>query len=102
MHRFIWQNGVEILVVFVFFFNQKTAYEIKYGLVGSEMYIRDRVWRAREYNLTSAPAMRRPDGLCRRATRRGGPCPFYTSDAADERSRVDLGGSRILKKKKKK
>ena len=28
-------------------------------------------------------------------------CLFYTSDAADERSSVDLGGRRILKKKKK-
>ena len=25
-----------------FYFTQKTAYEIKYGLVGSELYIRDR------------------------------------------------------------
>ena len=29
-----------------------------------------------------------------------GPCLLYTSDAADERSSVDLGGRRILKKKK--
>ena len=29
------------------------------------------------------------------------PCLLYTSDAADERSSVDLGGRRILKKKKK-
>ena len=29
-------------------------------------------------------------------------CLLYTSDAADERSSVDLGGSRIIKKKKKK
>ena len=28
------------------------------------------------------------------------PCLLYTSDAADERSSVDLGGRRILKKKK--
>ena len=28
-------------------------------------------------------------------------CLLYTSDAADERSSVDLGGRRILKKKKK-
>ena len=28
-------------------------------------------------------------------------CLLYTSDAADERSRVDLGGCRIIKKKKK-
>ena len=29
-------------------------------------------------------------------------CLLYTSDAADERSSVDLGGRRILKKKQKK
>ena len=29
------------------------------------------------------------------------PCLLYTSDAADERSRVDLGGRRVIKKKKK-
>ena len=28
-------------------------------------------------------------------------CLLYTSDAADERSRVDLGGRRLLKKKNK-
>ena len=31
----------------------------------------------------------------------GGACLLYTSDAADERSSVDLGGRRIIKKKKK-
>ena len=30
----------------------------------------------------------------------GGYCLLYTSDAADERSSVDLGGRRIIKKKK--
>ena len=29
-----------------------------------------------------------------------GVCLLYTSDAADERSSVDLGGRRIIKKKK--
>ena len=29
-----------------------------------------------------------------------GTCLLYTSDAADERSSVDLGGRRIIKKKK--
>ena len=33
--------------------------------------------------------------------RQNGPCLLYTSDAADERSSVDLGGRRIIKKKKK-
>src|SRR5678815_4588070 len=31
---------------------------------------------------------------------RNNPCLLYTSDAADERSSVDLGGRRIIKKKK--
>ena len=31
----------------------------------------------------------------------GNNCLLYTSDAADERSSVDLGGRRIIKKKKK-
>ena len=31
---------------------------------------------------------------------KGGRCLLYTSDAADERSRVDLGGHRIINKKK--
>ena len=31
---------------------------------------------------------------------RNSPCLLYTSDAADERSSVDLGGRRIIKKKK--
>ena len=30
---------------------------------------------------------------------KGGGCLLYTSDAADERSSVDLGGRRIIKKK---
>src|SRR5665811_2583465 len=29
-----------------------------------------------------------------------GPCLLYTSDAADDLTRVDLGGRRIIKKKK--
>ncbi len=33
------------VVVFFFFFKQKTAYEISLGLVGSEMCIRDRTTR---------------------------------------------------------
>ena len=33
-------------------------------------------------------------------TRNAWGCLLYTSDAADERSSVDLGGRRIIKKKK--
>ena len=35
-----------------------------------------------------------------RSTERTYICLLYTSDAADERSSVDLGGRRIIKKKK--
>ena len=35
----------------------------------------------------------------RRICQQGQACLLYTSDAADERSSVDLGGRRIIKKK---
>ena len=38
--------------------------------------------------------------ISRRCVRRYRICLLYTSDAADERSSVDLGGRRIIKKKK--
>ena len=39
-------------------------------------------------------------GCCHPDRVRAGTCLLYTSDAADERSSVDLGGRRIIKKKK--
>src|SRR5678816_2842818 len=60
------------------------------SLVGSEMCVRDRSttawWRWMRIP-TRMPSWRA--------------CLLYTSDAADERSSVDLGGRRIIKKKKK-
>ena len=88
------------MVVF-FFFKQKTAYEIQYGLVGSEMCIRDRVETDEEacaqyQNLALVDRfiwhMQNVPGV-------NSACLLYTSDAADERSSVDLGGRRIIKKK---
>ena len=43
-------------------------------------------------------ALRRSERFC--ASLPSSCCLLYTSDAADERSSVDLGGRRILKKKK--
>mgnify|MGYP003381460489 CR=1 FL=1 len=47
---------------------------------------------------------RRAAAAHQHGTRDAGPaadgCLLYTSDAADERSSVDLGGRRIIKKKK--
>ena len=47
-------------------------------------------------------ALRRPGARRADLHRRDllGGCLLYTSDAADERSSVDLGGRRIIKKKK--
>ena len=41
----------------------------------------------------------RHDGLARAVRRQAYACLLYTSDAADERSSVDLGGRRIIKNK---
>ena len=38
--------------------------------------------------------------VCISAVKKNITCLLYTSDAADERSSVDLGGRRIIKKKK--
>ena len=67
------------------------------------MCIRD---RGKEYGLHVDPTARveaTPVGMRQRVEilktlYRG--CLLYTSDAADERSSVDLGGRRIIKKKK--
>src|SRR5665648_1305033 len=40
--------------------------------------------------------------LCRKEILQINPCLLYTSDAADEEDSVDLGGRRIIKKKKNK
>ena len=69
--------------------------------MGSEMCIRDRLLlHADPLNARDeARAVGRPHqiGDLARALLRG--CLLYTSDAADERSSVDLGGRRIIKKK---
>ena len=70
--------------------------------MGSEMCIRDRRRAGARAEEGGARRLRRagshasPDG--------GEPeekgCLLYTSDAADERSSVDIGGRRIIKQKK--
>ena len=88
---------------FFFFFKQKTAYEIQYGLVGSEMCIRDSFISAAngQFQYHSAGVTIAPTGEnIEMAKTQTYICLLYTSDAADERSSVDLGGRRIIKKKK--
>ena len=66
------------------------------------MCIRDRDYRIRGID---DPGHRHPDVLLTDvaqawAAASATGCLLYTSDAADERSSVDLGGRRIIKKKK--
>ena len=51
-------------------------------------------------DVPDAVDVRHPGGRLRAHRSRSGDCLLYTSDAADERSSVDLGGRRIIKKKK--
>ena len=46
--------------------------------------------------------LREANGVGLAAPQVGRPCLLYTSDAADERSSVDLGGRRFIKQKKQK
>ena len=71
--------------------------------MGSEMCIRDRAdtvpleCPARDRRALGEIAADRNAGIRADACS----CLLYTSDAADERSSVDLGGRRIIKKKNK-
>ena len=72
------------------------------SLVGSEMCIRD------SYDPVSHGALlppmerdnRRQAELSRRPANPANTCLLYTSDAADDLLCVDLGGRRLIKKKK--
>ena len=67
--------------------------------MGSEMCIRDRFWVSSKDPLAKEEAVvgNKARGLA--LLEESGvsiPCLLYTSDAADERSSVDLGGRRII------
>ena len=85
-----------------FFFKQKTAYEMLRSLVGSEMCIRDRLGMLRPDSGTVRMLGGDPwrDAVALHGRLAYVPCLLYTSDAADDLLCVDLGGRRIIKKKK--
>ena len=69
------------------------------------MCIRDRGEGEGAVGVDDDRALERIDGRAGDAERvavRVGVCLLYTSDAADERSSVDLGGRRTIKKKRRK
>ena len=86
----------------IFFFKQKTAYEMLRSLVGSEMCIRD---RGNVLTCTIDCLMSSIGSFATGASTGGRiftvkpSCLLYTSDAADDLLCVDLGGRRIIKKK---
>ena len=67
------------------------------------MCIRDRTYgnRAEDLRARTDDDVVFQRGMTLAAHAVGRVCLLYTSDAADERSSVDLGGRRIIKKKKK-
>ena len=93
--------SLDFLVCF-FFFKQKTAYEMLRSLVGSEMCIRDRIYLWRQYNSQLRNLQSSITGFKVKMSRFVDltTCLLYTSDAADDLLCVDLGGRRIIKKKK--
>ena len=95
-------DGVIGWWLYVCVFKQKTAYEIQYGLVGSEMCIRDSVQAgvSKRRALAGDKSTFKAKEEYQMMTENPGLCLLYTSDAADERSSVDLGGRRIIKTKK--
>ena len=71
--------------------------------MGSEMCIRDRdAANAGTADGNSVKTDSVKASVARRMAVLLEPCLLYTSDAADERSSVDLGGRRIINKKTKK
>mgnify|MGYP003381679745 CR=1 FL=1 len=70
--------------------------------MGSEMCIRDRAVTADAEGDASRALLGRLEGADEHLIANlpiGKHCLLYTSDAADERSSVDLGGRRIIKQK---
>ena len=69
--------------------------------MGSEMCIRDRdcFLQVNEVPAQAVDAQGGREGALIAAGEQLDHCLLYTSDAADERSSVDLGGRRIIKKK---
>ena len=70
--------------------------------MGSEMCIRDSIISNPDVDsVYEIPLVLHKQGLEKRIFMKLGlDCLLYTSDAADERSSVDLGGRRLIKKKK--
>ena len=94
---------MRVVIVVLFFFQAEDGIR---DLVRSrglgDVYKRQQLVGAEGTHLVRDRGTRHRDARRAGARRRVPPhgCLLYTSDAADERSSVDLGGRRIIKKKK--
>ena len=87
--------------IFFFFCKPKTAYELEYGLVGSEMCINDSpcsCWAKSRNVLVHLRCHIFTSDKHLQNTARCNTCLLYIYDAADYLLCVDLGGRRIIKK----
>ena len=100
----MWYFSVECLSRWVFFLQAEDGirYLVRSRGLG-DVYKRQSQMRAATASSDHEPVCRRPGETAATpaAIARIGSCLLYTSDAADERSSVDLGGRRIIKKKHK-
>ena len=68
----------------------------------AQVVARDEVLTGAAHDLRNEYCVKVIGEVVARTAENVNPCLLYTSDAADERSSVDLGGRRIIKKKNKK
>ena len=97
-------ESVVFVMVFFFFFQAEDGIRDLVRSRGLEMCIRDREKIGSELSAVMEGKDERVLKLLldQAVTVSELSCLLYTSDAADERSSVDLGGRRIIKKKKRK
>ena len=95
-------KSISVRVTVIVFFQAEDGIRVRVRSRGlGDVYKRQVLHSARAQSVERRPdpPVRLPVSLFDRVSLRKYICLLYTSDAADERSSVDLGGRRIIKKK---
>ena len=95
-------KSMYVCVLFFFFQAEDGIRDLVRSRGLGDVYKRQHVYSAFEIDFSRVAALRarKKDEYEAAGARLTYTCLLYTSDAADERSSVDLGGRRIIKKKK--